>query len=288
MAALGDAVQQTHAALEAVGIPDARLEAELILTNVLSVPRHRIYAFQEQELTQEETDLLASLLERRLSREPLAYILGHKEMYGIDLAVGPGVMIPRPETELLVERCLFLGMVRMEEGELVIAEPGTGSGGISINLAMHLPVARVYATDVSGEALKIAELNVRVHNVQDRVTLLQGDLLDPIAEPVDVVVANLPYIPSDRIPTLQPEVQQEPREALDGGPDGLDVIRRLLRQSVAKLKPSGVMVLEVDPDQVQPLTDYALALFPGATVTIEKDLARLDRVFVMELAGEAP
>ena len=288
MAALGDAVQQTHAALEAAGIPDARLEAELLLTNVLSVPRHRIYAFQEQELTPKETELLASLLERRLTREPLAYILGHKEMYGVDLAIGPGVMVPRPETELLVERCLFLGMVRMEEGDLVIAEPGTGSGGISVNLAMHLPVARVYATDLSTEALKIAEINVRMHNVQDRVTLLHGDLLDPVTEPVDLVVANLPYIPSDRIATLQPEVQREPREALDGGPDGLDVIRRLLRQSRDKLKGTGVMVLEIDPEQVQPLTDEALAIFPGATITVEKDLGRLDRMFVLELDGEAP
>jgi release factor glutamine methyltransferase len=288
MAALGDAVQQTHAALEAAGIPDARLEAELLLTNVLSVPRHRIYAFQEQELTPKETELLASLLERRLTREPLAYILGHKEMYGVDLAIGPGVMVPRPETELLVERCLFLGMVRMEEGDLVIAEPGTGSGGISINLAMHLPVARVYATDLSTEALKIAEINVRMHNVQDRVTLLHGDLLDPVTEPVDLVVANLPYIPSDRIATLQPEVQREPREALDGGPDGLDVIRRLLRQSRDKLKGTGVMVLEIDPEQVQSLTDEALAIFPGATITVEKDLGRLDRMFVLELGGDAP
>ena len=288
MAALGDAVQQTHAALEAAGIPDARLEAELLLTNVLSVPRHRIYAFQEQELTPEETELLASLLERRLTREPLAYILGHKEMYGVDLAIGPGVMVPRPETELLVERCLFLGMVRMEEGDLVIAEPGTGSGGISINLAIHLPVARVYSTDLSTEALKIAEINVRMHNVQDRVTLLHGDLLDPVTEPADLVVANLPYIPSDRIATLQPEVQREPREALDGGPDGLDVIRRLLRQSRDKLKDTGVMVLEIDPEQVQPLTDEALAVFPGAAITVEKDLGGLDRMFVMELGGEAP
>ncbi len=285
MAALGDTIQQTHAALEAAGIPDARLEAELLLTNVLSVPRHRIYAFQEQELTPEEAGLLEGLLERRLGREPLAYILGHKEMYGVDLAVGPGVMIPRPETELLVERCLFLGMMRMHEGEMVIAEAGTGSGGISINLAIHLPAARVYATELSEEALKIAEANVGMHNVQDRVTLLRGDLLEPVSEPVDLIVANLPYIPTDRIAMLQPEVQREPREALDGGPDGLDVIRRLLRQSVHKLKDTGVMVLEIDPGQAELLTGEALALFPEAAISVEQDLARLDRVFVMELGG---
>ena len=285
MAALGDAVQETHIALETAGIPDARLEAELLLTNVLNVPRHRIYAFQEQELTPAETELLARLLERRFGREPLAYILGHKEMYGVDLVVGPGVMVPRPETELLVEQSMFLGMMRMEEGELVIAEPGTGSAGISINLAIHLPVARIYATELSPKAFEIAEINVRRHNVQDRVTLLQGDLLEPVSEPVDLVVANLPYIPSDRISHLQPEVQREPREALDGGPDGLEVIRRLLDQAQHKLKDTGVMILEIDPEQVQTLSEAALAIFPGATISIEKDLARMDRVFIMDLAG---
>jgi release factor glutamine methyltransferase len=105
---------------------------------------------------------------------------------------------------------------------------------------------------------------------------------------VDLIVANLPYIPTDRIATLQPEVRREPREALDGGPDGLDVIRRLLRQSLHKLKSTGVMVLEIDPDQVQPLTEDALALFPGAAINVEQDLARLDRVFVMELGESTP
>jgi release factor glutamine methyltransferase len=288
MAALGETVRQTRETLETAGIPDARLEAELLLVNVLGMPRHRIYAYQEQELTSRQADLLARLLERRMSREPLAYILGHKEMYGVDLAVGPGVMVPRPETELLVEQTLFLGMMRMESGELVIAEPGTGSGGISINLAIHLPRARIYATDLYPEALKVAEFNIRKHNVQDRVTLLQGDLLEPVTEPVDVVVANLPYIPTARLAQLQPEVQREPREALDGGADGLAVIRCLLRQAHGKLKSSGVMILEIDPDQVEPLQKEALAVFPSAAVTVQQDLAHMDRVFVLDLGGKGP
>ena len=182
MAALRDVIRRTQDALDAAGIDDARLEAEVMLINVLQMPRHRIYAYQEQELTPRQEELLAQLVERRLKREPLAYMLGHKEFYGLDLAVGRGVLIPRPETELLVEQTLFLAMMHMEAGELVIAEPGTGSGAVSINLAIHLPMARIYATELYPEALKVAEYNIGRHNVADRVTLLQGDLLDPVDE----------------------------------------------------------------------------------------------------------
>ena len=283
MASLREVLHQTQDTLDTVGIPDPRLEAEVLLTNILRMPRHHIYAFQEQELTSQQGEYLASLLERRLKREPLAYILGHKEFYGLDLAVGPGVMIPRPETELLVEQTLFLALMHMEAGELIIAEPGTGCGAISINLAIHLPMARIYAMDLSPDALKIAEYNVRKHNVADRVTLLEGDLLEPLQEPADIIVANLPYVRSSEIPKLQPEIQWEPREALDGGPDGLEVITRMLRQAQHKLKANGVVILEIDPHQVQPLESLAQELLPNASTSTEQDLAHLDRVFIVDL-----
>ena len=171
----------------------------------------------------------------------------------------------------------------MGETELVIADPGTGCGGISINLAMHLPAARIFATELSPEALKVAEYNITAHNVADRVTLLQGDLLEPLPVEANIIVANLPYICSDEIPGLQPEIQWEPREALDGGPDGLDVIRRLLYQAQEKLKPGGVMILEIDPQQVQPLEELAQQLFPEASISTEQDLAHLDRIIVVDL-----
>ena len=284
MAPLGETIRQTQHTLEAAGIPDARLEAEVLLVNVLQIPRHRIYAFQEQELSAQQQQLLDRLVARRLKREPLAYILQHKEFYGIDLAVGPGVLIPRPETELLVEQALFLALMHMEAGDLVVAEPGTGSGAISINLAIHLPMARIYATELYPEAAKIAGYNVERHNVADRVTLLQGDLLEPIPEMVDMIVANLPYIPTGVIAGLQPEIQWEPREALDGGVDGLDTIRRLLHQAQQKLKPTGVAILEIDPDQAQPLEELARELFPTASISVEQDLAHQDRIFVVDLS----
>ncbi len=278
-----EVIRQIQDRLDQAGIPDARLEAEVLLTNVLQMPRHRIYAYQEQELTSQQEELLDRLMERRLSREPLAYILGHKEFYGIDLAVGPAVMIPRPETESLVEQALFLALMHMEAGQMVVADPGTGTGAISINLAIHLPMARIYATEQSVEAARVAEYNIQRHNVADRVTLLQGDLLDPIPEMVDVIVANLPYVLSDEIPELQPEVLWEPRLALDGGPDGLDVIRRLLDQARHKLKPQGVMLLEIDPRQVQSLEDLARRFFPTASISTEQDLAHRDRIFILDL-----
>ncbi len=300
MATLRKILRQTQDTLQAAGIPDARLEAEVLLTNVLQMPRHRIYAYQEQELTSQQEELLARLVGRRLKREPLAYILGHREFYGVDLAVGPGVMIPRPETELLVEQTLFLALMHpsallragMEAGELVIAEPGTGSGAISINLAIHLPRARIYATELYPEALKVAAYNIHRHNVADRVTLLQGDLLESVPEAADIIVANLPYVKSGAIPGLQPEIQWEPREALDGGPDGLDIIRRLLHQAGPesaergqhKLKQNGVIILEIDPHQVQPLEELARRLFPTASITTEQDMAHLDRIFIVDLS----
>ncbi len=284
MVALGVVIRQTQETLESASIPDARLEAEILLINILRVPRHRIYAFQEQELTSHEEELLARSLERRLKREPLAYILGHKEFYGVDLAVRPGALVPRPETELLVEQTLFLSLVHMEGGQMVIAEPGTGSGAISINLAIHLPMARIYATELYQEAVEVAEYNISRHNVADRVTLLQGDLLEPVPEMADIIVANLPYLSSDAIPNLQPEVQWEPREALDGGVDGLDIIKRMMHQARHKLRQNGVMILEIDPHQVQPLEKLALELFPGANISVEQDLARLDRIFIIDLS----
>ncbi len=284
MAALGEVIRETQKTLEAAGIPDARLEAEVMLTATVQMPRHRIYAYQEQELTSQQTDALAQLVERRLKREPLAYILGSKEFYGVSLAVGPGVMIPRPETEMLVEQAMFTALMHMDDGELVIAEAGAGSAGISINLAIHLPMARIHATELYPEALKVARYNIEMHKVSDRVTLYQGDLLEPVPESADMIVANLPYIASDKISQLQPEIQWEPKEALDGGAEGLDVITRLLHQAQAKIKDSGVIMLEIDPQQVSPLQTLAQELFPTAAISTEQDLAHLDRMLVVDLA----
>ena len=288
MASLRQIIQQTHQTLESSGIPDARLEAEVMVMNLMRMARQDIFANQEVEVGSQQEQDLSATVERRLKREPLAYIMGYREFYGINLLVTPSVMIPRPETESLVEHALFMALMGMETSELVIADVGTGCGSIAINLAIHLPHGRIYAFDVSDEALDVASYNVRAHNVADRVTLDKGDLLEPLPEPVDLIVANLPYIPSARIATLQPEIQWEPNQALDGGSDGLDLIKRLLSQAPGKVKDQCTILLEMDPEQVPPVEELAKNHFPEATTSVEQDLARQDRIFVISMgSGEA-
>ncbi len=281
MAILRSVIQDTHRKLEAAGIPDARLEAEVLVMNVMRMARQNIFAEQEAEVSPQQQSALDSFLERRFDREPLAYILGQREFYGISVMVTPAVLIPRPETEGLVEHALFMALMGMESTELTIADVGTGSGAIAINLAIHLPAAKIFAVDVDDAVLDVASFNIRAHGVPDRVSLAIGDLLDAVPEPVDLIVANLPYIPTDRIPTLQPEVQKEPRLALDGGPDGLDLVRRLLTQAEDKLKDHGIILLELDPEQVPIVQELALKHFPDGSTSVEQDLAHLDRILAI-------
>ncbi len=282
MTALGDVLRETHSALAEAQIPDARLEAELLLTHLLGIPKHRLYAFQEQQVPERHMQLLQQSLQRRFQREPLAYILGVKEFYGIELEVSPDVLIPRPESEYLVEQALLASMIRADEGDWVIAEPGTGSGALSVSLAIHLPMARIYATEKSASAAAVADRNIQRHNVADRVILVQGNLLDDVPERSDLIVANLPYVRTGAIADLQPEVQWEPREALDGGEDGMDVLRELLHHAPHKMKEGGMLLLEIDPHQGGPLSELSSSLFSGTKVTIERDLAGLDRYLVVD------
>ncbi|MXZ90834.1 MAG: peptide chain release factor N(5)-glutamine methyltransferase [Chloroflexi bacterium] len=289
---LRSVIQATHRTLESAGIPDARLEAEVMVMDVMRMPRQAIFAEQESQVAAQQEAQLAAIVERRLTREPLAYILNYREFYGVNLLVNPDVLIPRPETETLVEHALFMALMGMESRELVIADVGTGTGAIAVNLAIHLPAARIYAIDAYDATLDVAAYNVRMHNVADRVTLLKGDLLEPLPEPVDVIAANLPYLPTARIPTLQPEVQWEPSAALDGGVDGLDLIRRLITQAATssgsgddRLKPHGVILLEMDPEQMDDARGLAAEQFPDAEITAEPDLAGRERVLSVSLAG---
>ncbi len=286
MASLREVIQNTHRVLEAAGIPDSRLETEVMVMNQMRLPRQDIFSNQESEVAPQQEQELAATVERRLTREPLAYILGVREFYGINLLVNSNVLIPRPETESLVEHALFMALMGMETTELVIADVGTGSGAIAINLAIHLPSARIYAFDSADSALDVAAYNIRAHNVADRVTLGKGDLLEPLQEPVDLIVANLPYIPTARIPTLQPEIQWEPKTALDGGEDGLDQIRRLLSQAPGKVKKQATILLELDPEQVPAVEALTKRHFPDADTSVEQDLAHLDRIFVINQGGD--
>ena len=270
--------------LQEAGIEEAGLEAEVLVRHALGLDRVEFYANPEASLGREQQRALQAFVARRAQREPLAYILGQWEFYGLSFQVTPAVLVPRPETETLVEEALRWIRGRGEEPRpLVIADIGAGSGCIAVSLAVHLPAARVLATDVSAAALEVTRANSSAHGVTDRVQLLPGDLLAPLSEPVDLLVANLPYIPNGQLPHLQPEIRcYEPSEALRGGPDGMALTRRLLREAPAHLHPCGALMLEMDPEQRQALERVARHIFPGASMRVVQDLAGLDRVLVVE------
>ena len=269
---------QARSRLERAGIDDASLESEVILRHTLGVDRAAFFAALEEHPDSGALGLADSLAERRLQGEPLAYILGRREFYGLDILVTPAVLIPRQETELIVDGILELG--RGQPG-LTVADVGTGSGAIAVAAAFNLPSCRIYATDSSEAALRVARDNCRMHGVDDRVELRHGDLLDALDGPVDVIASNPPYVMTGEIAGLGREIGREPVQALDGGPDGLDVIRRLFEQAPAALRPGGAMLVEIDPRQLQAVMSLADAAFPGGRVSYRRDLSGRPRVVVV-------
>ena len=258
------------------GISDSNLEAEVLLRNVLGFDRARFYASLDKTVTAENIECVHALTERRISHEPLAYIIGRREFYGLDFCVTPAVLIPRQETELLIDEALKFD-VESHDGNISIADIGTGSGAIAVSVAVHLPLAKVYATDCSTDALKVADLNLHNHRVTDRITLMEGDLFAPLTQPVDLIISNPPYIASDSLPELDPEVRREPRLALDGGKNGLEVISRLIDQAPDKLNAGGRMIVEISPEQLDAIHAIAQAKFPNSDISYANDLLGLPR-----------
>lgn len=278
-----EALRRGAATLRAADIEDASIEAEVLLRHALGLSRAHLLARLPDTLPPEIEHRYVTLLRRRARHVPTAYLTGMRAFYDLDLAVAPGVLIPRPETEHIVETALRLGRELLDQKERgTLVDVGTGSGAIALAVAKHLPALRVLATDCSPAALTIAALNARRLRLAGRVTFLLGDLLEPVQEPVDLITANLPYIPTDVIPTLAPEVRDhEPHTALDGGPDGLRLIARLLAQASCTLASDGVIVLEIGQDQREGVQALVQETLPGASVTIAPDLAGRDRVAVI-------
>ena len=256
------------------------LEAEVLLRHVMDLRRDTFFASLDEDMTTDQEALFLELVTQRVAGTPLAYITGHREFFSLEFAVNPDVLIPRQETELLVERVLELAKHHTGEA-LTVVDVGTGSGAIAIAIAYSWPDAAVCATDMSPEALKVAAENCLRHGVADRVRLEQGDLLEPIDAPVDIVVSNPPYLTSEDMALASPEVKREPADALHGGDDGLDVIRRLLRQLPSKLKPGGSAFIEIDPRQLEGVMGLAREAFPVAGVSFERDLLGLARVVII-------
>lgn len=279
-------LEWTTTFLKQKGVESARLEAELLLSHARKCQRIRLYTDFGTLLTDEERSIMRELVQRRAKREPLAYIVGSREFYGRSFEVGPGILIPRPETETLVDACLEL--IPKDEAREIL-EIGFGSGCIAITLAKQRPQCAVVATDISDVASEVAKRNCEKLGVTNQVTLLSGDTLEPLKNTgrrFDGLVSNPPYIRDDERETLQPEVAlHEPATALFAGADGLDVVRRIVAQAPDHLKPGAFLSLELDPAQCESV----VALLESAgfeSVTTRRDLCGNERVVVGLFKGQ--
>lgn len=261
--------------------PSASLDAQLLLAHVLGVSRPHVIAHGTDSLSVDEIGRYASLIERRSRHEPLAYLRGYIEWYGAEYMVTPDVLIPRPETELLLERAASIARDRRAR---VVVDVGTGSGVLASQLALCLPGIAVYGTDVSPAALQVSAENLRRLEVDDRVTLLRGHLLTPLTETPDLVVANLPYLSREMMDSRDPDVQHEPILALEGGETGVELYRELLVQ-IEVHRWRCPLVVEIDPRQSELMRVLVAEVAPARRVEIAADYAGHDRVVIVSDCG---
>lgn len=272
MITIRDALRMARKQLSHSDTPD--LDAQLLLAHALDAERVHLLAHGDESPSCEQLRTFEALMKRRAAGEPIAYITGKKWFYDLELLVTPCVLIPRPETELLLEEAL-----RLMAGtpEATIADIGTGSGALAVTFKRHVPNSRVYASDVCAAALDVARENAQLHGAQ--IEFLRGDLISPLREGnirVDLLMANLPYIASDKLAALQVS-RFEPRPALDGGPDGLKYFRRLLPQIPQVCGDGAWVLLEIGADQGAALSTLLTDLL-GLACTVLPDYAGHDRI----------
>jgi release factor glutamine methyltransferase len=291
--ALGPAAKR----LKAAGSPSPALDAQIWLAHILGWSRERLLAHPERELSGEEETQFQQGVVRMAAGEPLPYLTGQVEFYGLTFHVTPATLIPRPETEHLVEAALDHIMNQtphsvplretrsgIKNRKSSICDIGTGSGCIVVSLAVHLPDATLFAIDISSAALEVAARNAQRHGVAERISFLQGHLLDPLPGRVDLIVANLPYVADDEWESLPVVVREhEPARALRGGVEGLDLIEELLQRAPASLHPNGVLLLEIGAAQGPAAMALARAQLPGAEVKLRQDFAGRDRLLLIQL-----
>ncbi len=280
---VAEALSSATQRLQGAGIEDARLEAEVLLAHALGSDRTHLLAELRSPLAHPASEAFERELSRRLQREPLAYITGHREFYGIDFICAPGALIPRPESELLVE--FALRRIAECAGPSRVVDVGTGTGAIAIAIAIHAPTAQVVAIERSPDARTIAARNLQRHQLEDRVELQAGDLLEG-AGVFDIIVANLPYVAAETWRALPPEIRDhEPREALVAGPLGTEAIEALLHAAPPHLAVDGLLAVEMGDTQARYLAAGARVIFPKASVCVMKDLAGRDRLLEVRRGG---
>lgn len=286
---LGEALALALRWLRAIpGEESVALDAQLLLAHVTGRSRAHVLAYPELPLSPDEAARYAALVARRAAHEPVAYLTGHREFMGLDFLTDARALIPRPETELLVEAALAEVRARLAEAAVstpIVADIGTGSGAIAVSLARLEPRLRtIYATDISADALALAQENAQRLGVAQRTHFLEGDLLTPLPEPVDVLLANLPYVAPHDESILADDVRRyEPTRALYGDDDGLGHLRRLFIQAPERLRPGAAILLEFGYDQRVAVEAMARTTFPFADIRIGADYAGWDRIAVIHL-----
>jgi release factor glutamine methyltransferase len=283
-ATLRQSLSISRAVLRDGGVAEWEVEAEALLRHVLETNRADfltlVYA-KDGILNHSQAKYLSSLLDLRLSGEPLAYIVGRREFYGLELEVNEHVLIPRQETELLVD--IVLEYLPSFEPTPRVVDVGTGSGAVALAIAANSKSVDIIATDNSGGALDVVRRNASKLGLSNRISFVRCDMLDAVGGPVDMIVSNMPYIPSGQIPHLQAEIQREPAVALDGGDDGLDLFRRLVAQAKTKLAPGGVVVVELMPEQMETASVISRRTMPNlSTMRTREDLMGSERALILE------
>jgi release factor glutamine methyltransferase len=281
---IASAIAAARMRLRGAGVPvrEAELDASLLARHVLHWDSARLMASGTDPVPAEFSVAFDALVDRRTRREPVAYILGAQEFWGLEFRVEPGVLIPRPETEGIVEAALERFSA---DAPLLAADVGTGSGCLAVSIAQDRPNAKVVATDLAGKALEIGAANARLHGVADRIEFVCADLFadQDGTPPFDLIVSNPPYVPERTRSSLQPEVlEHEPPAALFAGPDGLAVIRRLLPAAAMRLKPGGYLIFEIGLGQDAAVRQLVAAT-PGLSVSgVRNDLQGIPRTVIVE------
>jgi release factor glutamine methyltransferase len=276
---IAKAIQESAEQLRAGGVNESRLEASLLLSHTIGRDRAFLIAHDDQELSKDQWQTFAAFVSRRASGEPLQYLTGHQEFFKLDFAVTPDVLIPRPETELIVEAALDLFPA---DAEFSFADVGTGSGCIAISILHERPRSRATTIDQSARALQVAERNAEAYQVVKRMRLVQSDLLRGLGprDAFDLMVSNPPYVPNGELNALQREVRREPQTALAGGDDGLDVIRRLMDEAPSHLAADGYLIFEFGINQ-----DEAISKLVDSSswklIEIRRDLQQIPRVVIL-------
>lgn len=278
---VGEALRKYSSILKEQGVNEAEDSVKVILCHILNLNNSSLFANTQRLLTAGEIFKLENLVQKRIDHMPVAYIVNSKEFYSLDIYIDGRVLVPRPETETLVEEAIrFIGeWKQLNSRTMLIADVGAGSGAISVALARNVKDSMIFAVDISRDALDVAMINIKRYKLEDRVAVIQGNLLQQMRGGLDMVVANLPYIAEEDIKLLPEEISRwEPRWALNGGKNGLEVMNELIKQASEKVNRGGCILLEIGKEQDTKIYENIMEILPEANISLIRDISGINRV----------